>query len=772
MKSIHPTQLHPPSPRPERRKIKGFAASAISFLAALGLAEAAPLKLDFASNALNTASGWTPVTGITLGDTMVNITGAGGTSYNFTFNHVACWDNGQAGQPLTRSGFYNFGQLGNNHDFTLSGLNAGQSVKLYASAGWDGNGKGGYVLFGDNAPTGVKAQTVGNPGTAPTLANLTYIGTAIANGSGVVTGSLNGSDGVGTASEGQVGGFLFFPAPIITASAGANGSITPTGAVEVPGGDDKSFTITANSGYHVADVLVDGASVGAVTNYTFSAVEVNHTISASFAVNTSTHTITASAGAHGSISPSGSVTVNHGVNSPFTITPEAGYHVADVLVDGASVGAVTNYTFTNVVANHTVNVSFALNSYSITASAGAHGSISPAGTSSVSHGSSLQYTFTPDPGYQVAEVFVDNVPVSSLDAYSFDEVTANHTISATFDNRTRLYLDFTNVGGNSVSTWTPVYANYVADTAAATASDINGLGYAFSINHVGAYDNGRAWEPMIRSGFYTFGPAANANDHTFTLTGLNAGQTVTLYASAAWDGNAAGGYVVFGDSGANGVKAQTVGEPSAVPVLANMTVIGTATADGSGTVTGSLHGRTGVNTNLEGQVGGFVFAINPGGTSVSPYAAWSTAPPNSLSGNAALPASDPDGDGVSNLMEFALNGSPITGASSGRSHGRVAYIDGTSDVLTLTIAVRENAVFSPSGNRMVSAPVDGVTYTVEASASLGTWGDRAVTEVTGDDASLIQSEFPAPDAGWVYKTFRTAGNAGTNAHGFIRAGVQ
>jgi hypothetical protein len=462
--------------------------------------------------------------------------------------------------------------------------------------------------------------------------------------------------------------------------------------------------------------------------------------------------------------------VNHGVNSPFTITPDAGYHVTNVLVDGSSVGAVTNYTFPNVTANHTISASFALNSYSITASAGSHGSISPSGTTMVNHGSSLAFTFTPDPGYHVVEVFVDGTPVSSLDGYSFDEVTANHTITATFDNRTRLYLDFTNIGGSYVSDWTPVFANYVADTPSASASDINGLGYGFSVAHVGSYDNGRNWESLIRSGFYTFGN--NANDHTFTLTGLNAGQTVTLYASAAWDGNVAGGYVVFGDSGAAGVKAQTIGTPTAVPVLGNMTVIGTATADGSGTVTGTLHGRTGVGSDLEGQVGGFIFAISPGGTTVSPYAAWATAPPNNLSGNDALPGSDPDHDGASNLLEFALNGSPAKGSSAGRSSGKMATVDGVSNVLTLTVAVRDGAIFSPNGNRMTSAAIDGVTYTIEATSNLGTWGTRAVTEVTGDDAFAIQSVLPAPDAGWVYKTFRVAGNTSANKTGFIRASVQ
>ncbi len=74
-----------------------------------------------------------------------------------------------------------------------------------------------------------------------------------------------------------------------------------------------------------------------------------------------THTITASAGANGSISPSGSVVVNDGTNKTFTITANSGYHITDVLVDSASVGAVGNYMFTNVIANHTISATFEAN---------------------------------------------------------------------------------------------------------------------------------------------------------------------------------------------------------------------------------------------------------------------------------------------------------------------------------------------------------------------------------------------------------------------------
>jgi hypothetical protein len=69
--------------------------------------------------------------------------------------------------------------------------------------------------------------------------------------------------------------------------------------------------------------------------------------------------ITASAGANGTIDPSGDVAVNYGGSQTFNITPNAHYHIADVLVDGVSVGAVASYTFTGVVADHTISASFA-----------------------------------------------------------------------------------------------------------------------------------------------------------------------------------------------------------------------------------------------------------------------------------------------------------------------------------------------------------------------------------------------------------------------------
>jgi hypothetical protein len=93
-----------------------------------------------------------------------------------------------------------------------------------------------------------------------------------------------------------------------------------------------------------------------VTSYTFSNVTAGHTIAATFAIDT--FTVTASSGAKGSISPSGTVTVDRGASQTFAITPASGHRVANVMVDDISVGAVTAYTFSNMTANHTITAIF------------------------------------------------------------------------------------------------------------------------------------------------------------------------------------------------------------------------------------------------------------------------------------------------------------------------------------------------------------------------------------------------------------------------------
>jgi uncharacterized repeat protein (TIGR02543 family) len=259
----------------------------------------------------------------------------------------------------------------------------------------------------------------------------------------------------------------------ITATAGTGGSIDPTGAVSVNYGDDQIFTITPNTGYHILDVLVDGVSVGAVDSYTFEDVAADHTIAATFTINT--FTITATAGTGGTIDPTGAVSVSYGEDQAFTITPNTGYHILDVLVDGVSVGAVDSYTFEDVAADHTIAASFAINTYTITATAGTGGTIDPTGTVSVNYGDDQIFTITPNTGYHILDVLVDGASVGAVDSYTFEDVAADHTIAASFAINTYL-LTVQQPTGGSITPPTGSYDYGTVVELTATADP----GYSFT----------------------------------------------------------------------------------------------------------------------------------------------------------------------------------------------------------------------------------------------------------------------------------------------------
>lgn len=159
------------------------------------------------------------------------------------------------------------------------------------------------------------------------------------------------------------------PTYTITATSNGNGSITPAGVTTVQEGGSQSYTIKADNGYHISDVKVNGVSVGAVESYPFTNVQSNQTIAVTFSRNnsgggggggggTTRYTIEAEAGWGGDISPDGRVSVSSGSDKTFRITADEGYEIADVIVDGESVGAVSSYTFENVRKNHTISVTF------------------------------------------------------------------------------------------------------------------------------------------------------------------------------------------------------------------------------------------------------------------------------------------------------------------------------------------------------------------------------------------------------------------------------
>ena len=141
----------------------------------------------------------------------------------------------------------------------------------------------------------------------------------------------------------------------VTASAGSNGTVTPAGTTAVRDGNNQTYTVTPNSGYHVEDVLVDCASVGAVESHSFNGVTAPHTISATFAMNV--YGITCNAIGNGTCAANPS-TLNDGATSSITAVPQAGWYL-ERISDSVEGVRISSYTTTALHADRIITATFA-----------------------------------------------------------------------------------------------------------------------------------------------------------------------------------------------------------------------------------------------------------------------------------------------------------------------------------------------------------------------------------------------------------------------------
>ena len=228
-------------------------------------------------------------------------------------------------------------------------------------------------------------------------ANRTVTITPATNQHGMATITVTVSDG--TASSSDTFTLTVSTVYTVTFTAGANGGLTGTADQMVTEGSDcTAVTAIPDTGYHFTGWT--GDYTGTENPLTLTNVTAAMNITANFAINT--YTITASAGANGGITPSGNVSVNHGSNQIFTITPDANYHVADVLVDGLSLGPLTTYTFVNVTADgHTIEATFAIGTFTLTMakSGTGEGTVSPdVGQHIYDEGTAVNIQATPNAG--------------------------------------------------------------------------------------------------------------------------------------------------------------------------------------------------------------------------------------------------------------------------------------------------------------------------------------------------------------------------------------
>ncbi len=295
-----------------------------------------------------------------------------------------------------------------------------------------------------NSPTG----TTFNAGTLVSLTAAADTSSTFTGWTGACSGATNPCSVTMNANAAVTAAFAL-KTYAITASAGANGSISPSGAINVNYGASQTFIITPNTGYRIASVTVDGVSQGTPGSYSFSNVTAAHTIQAAFAVNTYTLTVSKTGTGGGTVtnSPAGT---SFNAGTLVSLTAAADANSVFTGWTGACSGTTNPCTVT-MNANAAVTAVFALKTYTLTATAGSGGSISPSGGINVNQGASQTFTITPTTGYRIAGVTVDGVSQGAIGSYTFTNVTVAHTIQAAFAANTyALTVSKTGTGSGTV----------------------------------------------------------------------------------------------------------------------------------------------------------------------------------------------------------------------------------------------------------------------------------------------------------------------------------
>ena len=262
-------------------------------------------------------------------------------------------------------------------------------------------------------------------------------------------------------------------------------------------GDDDTLNFVANTGYIIDSVIVDGI-LQSENNYTisnnvgtyiFNNIDANHTIRVSF--KPSTYTITVQANQGGSVDVNGKVTLNLGEAYTTNFSANAGYTIAKVIVDGAVVYNTNGrYTFSDVSANHTIQIEFSFAQYKVTQQNYLNNSLLETDTTISTLGSSVTNTIINIPGYHVNRVVINGIEINKTNLtfeqgeyfYTFNNIRGDSNIKV-------YYLQDLNIQTIAVNgTITPSVTTPLGGHVTITYQGLTG--YIISKIFIGGIDQG------------------------------------------------------------------------------------------------------------------------------------------------------------------------------------------------------------------------------------------------------------------------------------------
>ena len=229
---------------------------------------------------------------------------------------------------------------------------------------------------------------------------------------------------------------------LIAATAGEGGTISPSDTVAVSGAQNAQFYIAANPGYVIDSVFVDGVYFAAAHRlsayiYTFPNVHEDHTITATFFHEP--YIVHYTATEHGELLVTGGVSV--GLDSvslyyedtlTFHFVPDEGYEIADLQLNGASVGTENPFVLTQVTQNGLFHAVFAEKTFSVVSHSHGAGRVTPAQTGQVGYFDTVRLAVTPLFCMQTDSILFDDNHLDISDTLCFTHIEGAHQLEAYF----------------------------------------------------------------------------------------------------------------------------------------------------------------------------------------------------------------------------------------------------------------------------------------------------------------------------------------------------
>ncbi|MDI9337853.1 MAG: T9SS type A sorting domain-containing protein [Alphaproteobacteria bacterium] len=242
----------------------------------------------------------------------------------------------------------------------------------------------------------------------------------------------------------------------ITASAGIGGSINPQGTITADYNTSKTFSIMPLAGYLIDSIIINKRVVASTNSYTIQNIQGDSSIRVVFKIKT--FSIVANS-VNGSIEPVGTSVVNYDSTLVYNYSPNAGYVLDSVVVDGnVYVDSLNRFTFSSIRANHSLRVVFKLapvGNFTITTSV-FNGNISP--SRAVLRGSNYRVTYRGNANTILQRITVNGIVVNdSTMGYTFNNITTNQSIAVVYSSIINLsYTISTSVANGSISPTTVV----------------------------------------------------------------------------------------------------------------------------------------------------------------------------------------------------------------------------------------------------------------------------------------------------------------------------